>query len=336
MIPMKRNYPDVILDFLTRISDRIRKLRENKTAVTIIRLSLASLSIIYLSSSLYQNWEELSQVKLDISWIILAWLATLFSVLLGSLAWWLILRSMGQGVKLSDAVHVHLYSNILKYLPGIGWQQGGKFILSRPLVENNRTILWGMTMEYLFLFSGGIALAMCAFPGAVSSIQIEPIRVLFSSLGEAWFVIIACIIVVVSAYLAYLITRKTAYTRTKLTSTLLTLITILFGWFSLSIALYMLGRGLTSTSEITYPLFIFTTPISFLIGLAVIFVPGGIGVRESVMAYILQWVMSPGLAVLIALFARACIAVAELIAFVFIALIYKVILNSDGVEGNTD
>jgi len=329
MTSNKNYFPDIVLDFLKEISERIRKLYEKKIVVNIIRISLTIASIFYLTYTLYQNRRELSLIKLDLSWLMIALMAFLFSIFMGSLAWWLILRSVGQELELSKAIYIHLYSNILKYLPGIGWQQGGKFLLSRTFVENNRTVLWAMTVEYSFLFSGGITVALCALPYATSMINIDLTRDLSSRIGEAWSFIIASIIMAISAYFTYSITQKKVYPHTKWISTVLSLITILLGWVSLSLALYLLGRSLTLTNYFTYTLSLFTTPISFLIGLAVIFVPGGIGVRESTMAYILQWAISPSLAVLIALLARIFIAIAELFAFIFATIIRKFRRNID-------
>jgi len=328
VVSLKNDFANVILNALHRISDSVRKFRENKILVTILQLTFIAISILYLTSSLFQNQEELQQLQLNFVWLILALVATLGAVFMGSISWYVILQILGQKLNLVDAIYIHLYTNILKYLPGIGWQQGGKFILSRPYVEKKRTILWGMSIEYILLFSGGIAFALFALPWAIDNIKNKFIQDLVPEDEWLWLTILAGISLAVSVYVIHKITKKIFYTHAKWTFSLFSILLVIFGWLLLSLALYLVGLSLAPMNGIAFPIYALATPVAFLLGLSVIFVPGGLGIRESVMAYILQYALSPGLAVLIALLSRFCIALMELLAFVIIALIRKVILKS--------
>jgi uncharacterized membrane protein YbhN (UPF0104 family) len=74
----------------------------------------------------------------------------------------------------------------------------------------------------------------------------------------------------------------------------------------------MLAAAFQPVSAYDIPLFVFTLVASFLIGLAVIVVPSGIGIREGVMVLILGAYMPEPLAVLLAALSRVVLFLSEL------------------------
>jgi uncharacterized membrane protein YbhN (UPF0104 family) len=87
----------------------------------------------------------------------------------------------------------------------------------------------------------------------------------------------------------------------------------LFGY-----SFWLLGKSLITVTTDQLFIFVFTLAASFLIGLAIIIVPGSIGVRESVMVWLLGPVVGAPQAVIIAALARFTVTLSELFsAFVF-------------------
>jgi len=212
---------------------------------------------------------------------------------------------------------------MLKYIPGIGWQVGGKFYMSQRMLENRKAVAWGMTMEYGLLFAGGTALSIASIPWVSKNLQIEPILAIGDHLGIIWPQIVALIISLFTPLLLHTLTKFVTKSQVNLAPMFLCMATILSGWYLLSLALSLLGSSIIGEAGPPFALYSLAVPVSFMFGLLVIFIPNGFGVRESTMAFILHWALQPGVSVLVALLARLCIAIAELLAFGLISIIEK-------------
>lgn len=63
--------------------------------------------------------------------------------------------------------------------------------------------------------------------------------------------------------------------------------------------------------------------LAAIAGLLVIFAPSGIGVRESILTLLLGTIISPALAVVVAVFARVCMSIAEILSAILVYSFYK-------------
>ena len=86
------------------------------------------------------------------------------------------------------------------------------------------------------------------------------------------------------------------------------------GWLLFGLAFWLLGAALAPLSGAELGLFIFTLASSIILGLAVLFVPGGLGVRESIMVFLLTSAGLPSaLTVVAAALLRLAVLLAELV-----------------------
>jgi uncharacterized membrane protein YbhN (UPF0104 family) len=86
----------------------------------------------------------------------------------------------------------------------------------------------------------------------------------------------------------------------------------------------MLGAALQPLPFTQVGLFTFTLAVSFLVGLAVLIVPGSIGVRESIMVMILGPALGAPLAVIIAALARLVLTLSELVSAFGFRLVQRI------------
>ncbi len=95
-------------------------------------------------------------------------------------------------------------------------------------------------------------------------------------------------------------------------------------WRFFGLSYWLLGASLTPLSYARIPLFVFTLSASLIISLLTIFVPGGIGVRESIMVFILgaQFLPAP-VAVIIAALSRVVVILSELLSALLIVFINR-------------
>jgi uncharacterized membrane protein YbhN (UPF0104 family) len=96
------------------------------------------------------------------------------------------------------------------------------------------------------------------------------------------------------------------------------------GWLLFGYSFWLLGNALFQVNIDQLFIFIFTLSASFLIGLAVVIMPGSIGIRESIMVWLLGPVVGAPQAVIIATVARVTVTLSELIS----ALAFKVLKRS--------
>jgi uncharacterized membrane protein YbhN (UPF0104 family) len=95
-------------------------------------------------------------------------------------------------------------------------------------------------------------------------------------------------------------------------------------WLVFGYSFWMLAAAFKPVSAYDIPLFVFTLVASFLIGLAVIVVPSGIGIREGVMVLILGAYMAEPLAVLLAALSRVVLFLSELTSVLLLKAILRV------------
>jgi hypothetical protein len=99
--------------------------------------------------------------------------------------------------------------------------------------------------------------------------------------------------------------------------------TISASWWLLSFAFWVLGAAFTTISLSEYPTYAFALTMSILIGLAILILPSGIGIRESLMVILLQPVLSAPMAVLVAATFRLITIFCDFISALAISLLYR-------------
>jgi uncharacterized membrane protein YbhN (UPF0104 family) len=96
------------------------------------------------------------------------------------------------------------------------------------------------------------------------------------------------------------------------------------GWILFGYSFWLIGNAFFQVNIDNLFTFIFTLSASFLIGLAVVIMPGSIGVRESIMVWLLGPVIGAPQAVIIATIARITVTISELVS----AFAFKVLKRS--------
>ena len=86
-------------------------------------------------------------------------------------------------------------------------------------------------------------------------------------------------------------------------------------WLLYGLALIALARSIHPVLLTDWPLVIGALAASFVVSLVVLFVPAGLGVRESAIAALLGTVLPPGLAVVVAIVSRIVLMLSELAGF---------------------
>jgi hypothetical protein len=309
------------LDFIRNWIAFWRKLAQNRW----LRLATQGLVGLFCLGYLFVNFKSLQTAWQDLQpkpgLILAAGGVTMIAVFLGVVGWWQTLRGCGQRLSWWEAMHIHLYSNLAKYLPGYAWQLLGKAYLTRQAGVPAYVVGLSMSLELFQLVttgawvmvifsSGGLESQPGMYLGWLDATYVLPVQ-------RILFVILTLVLVGWPGVAAHFVRRWLPEGVGLPFDTLHMVIAtaaILVGWLLFGVSFWMLSVALEQMPFDLLPLYVFTLAASFLIGLAILVVPGSIGIREGVMVWLLGPVTGIPLAVVIAALARLVLTSSELLS----------------------
>lgn len=299
---------------------RIKPVLENRWFRLGAQIVIVSLSIIYLVVNFRDAGEILSSTTLDYQIVFFAFLLTLVAVYLGAIGWGFTLSSVDPNAAWYESLRIHLISNLAKYIPGYAWQLVGKAYLTNK--EGTPGIIVGiaMVMELALLVLLGLGLALVFIP-----IELVDLWLAFiPPFGVFTMRILGVILLAFIPFVIYFIItrapRLPADFKINFRMLFFASSAILIGWLFFGTSFWLIARAIYPIPFTFFPGFVFTLTASIILGLAIVIVPGSIGVRESIMVYFLSTmsVLSP-VAVMIAIISRILVTISEVAGY----LIYQ-------------
>jgi len=283
---------------------------------------IVGLSLYYLGTNIVRGMADLRDFRWQIDWIdILASLIlTMVSVLLGGCVWGLVLKSLGHDLGLRASVRTQLRSNVTKYIPGFAWQILGKVYLTRSQGVPTQIVAVAIGLEFGLLFVIGIFLAALLLPTSYLEMSwlpcsVPPLRFLTALIMA---LTIAGLPWLARAWTTYARRRKWSRWEMEMQPRAIWSASglLIAAWLFLGLAFHLLVTAVYPVNWQALPISVFSLIASYLISLAVIFVPTGIGIREGAMVYLMGAIVPPGPASVIALLARLLLIICEAIGFV--------------------
>jgi hypothetical protein len=296
----------------------------------IIQVLILSFSIFYLIRS-YQT-VDLSKLELTIYSINLVWslVITITALFLGGLGWWFSLRTVDQTIKLSEAMRIHSVSNLAKYLPGYAWQLLSKGYLTKKIGVPTKMIGIAMTLELTQIIIGGLWVIILFFPDEIyQSIQFIRESAFFFRILRYVLLAIITLFPILLPWIIKKVDPRRATVSMNSYQLILASGSILAGWLLFGIAFWMIGDAISPVPYQSIPIFIFSLAVSFLIGFLIIIIPASIGVRESLMVFLLGNLLTAPVAVIVAAMSRLILTISELF-FAGIILLYTRLSQNAG------
>jgi hypothetical protein len=278
------------------------------------------LCFVYLGRNLWQGMQQVKWSELDFRPLPLVLSALLFALatLIGGLCWSLLLDGLGQRQPWRRNVKVHLQANVAKYLPGYAWQILGKAYLCRQQGLPMGPVGLGIGLEFAAVIVTGVWVALVTVPnrwleawglGGLAALRWPVVLLLALSLAA------------LPQVLRVVINRLTMVRQRAGSITISArplwwmLLWMILAWVMLGGALYLLIVSLHPLGMIEWPGVTFSWAASAIISLVVVFVPMGIGVKESALAFLLSSSLPGALATVIAILARVLTMLGEAIGF---------------------
>lgn len=279
------------------------------------------LSFLFLGHHINQNWQTVQATAEDISWEYFAGalliLAVAWSVL--SIPSFLAVRHHVPGLRYWHTLALFNISQLPKYLPGGIWALPGRMFLYQKHLELQPTLaaLFVLSETFSLLF-GAIIVGCLAAPLLGSQLLVT-----------GWLILVGISFGVISFFnhipelieskmdRFHFLTRE-IFINTNSSSLItrkaflhMVLSTITF-WIVAGLGFNVLLASITrTTGTMNWPQAIGIYSLAWAVGFLAVFVPAGLGIRETALVFLLNPLMPDGQAVLIAVLARLWWTLAE-------------------------
>jgi glycosyltransferase 2 family protein len=220
-------------------------------------------------------------------WLIPAVAAGLCSILLSGVIWRWLLRRLG-GDPPAATVAIFLQAQLGKYVPGSVWQYAGRAALGRGYSLPMKLVAKSFPIELA-------ATVLAAAP--------------FSILLVGWVATAGVLGIVVIVASTSLFLPRRGVSRVALGASLLYATT----WPFVGASFWMTGRALVHAPPRDLAVYTGAFAVAWLAGLAAVYAPGGLGVREAVLVALLRGKLGSADALLVALASRAVFTLSDLL-----------------------
>jgi len=295
-----------------------------KALKTFLKYLLVGVIFYFLFRSLFTNWSEIHRLHIRLNWFFAlgSLLAVMAAWAMSAWCWGRVLNAFNCPISYSNVFIIYFKSNLGKYLPGKIWQIVGStyyattrgvpegIALSTSLIGQAYSVLSGLSLFAVTMIAG--LPGQEAIIGPYLKWSVVPVLLLL-------------LIVAVKPDLGQPLMNRIMKTFKRPQADIhlpirraLELFAIyLICWFIFGLGLWLFAKALTDTPISLYIGLTAANAIAVAVGFVALFAPGGLGVREGVMALFLSTI--PGFPVplpsAVAIGYRIIITIAEVIAF---------------------
>lgn len=286
-----------------------------KIVFPLVLISFLVLNIVGNWGQIVLNWHNFQSI-----YVFFAFLFLLIVYPEAAFSWYILLAKMGVKCKLRNVLYVWIVANTSRYIPGTVWQFIGRIGLAERIARVSKkdsgiSLLW----EIFFGLAGASLISLLSFP-VWNLVKVEYI----------WIIVLAPLILLgfhpsvltrIIRLIAYALKRDLgtfSFSLGFLDSLLMTFLSM-SNFILNGIAIFLLLKAINISMrlEMIAVLSAFYA-LSWIIGYISVFAPGGIGVTEISLAYLLSGFMPFSSASLVALFYRFLLTMAEILVFLFV------------------
>ena len=279
-----------------------------KRVLKFLLLLIPVIIAYYLLKDIYKNWSLIKgyAVKTNYLYLALSYLSFVVANLFMTGIWFILLKKLKAVVTLPASISIWAVSTLGKYIPGKGWQFVGIVYIAKKLGINYDVSITASLMGQILTIIAGLVISFSIIKTHVAPVFVT-IFIAFS------------LIFIYPKFLNMILDVLRKWTKKNIVHVDLTMRDTLFvtflyliGWLVFGLSFNLLLMSILPN----WPLNILESAkvyvSSYLVGLFAIFVPGGLGIREGVMAYLLAKSTPGYMASFISVLARLVVTLAEL------------------------
>jgi Predicted integral membrane protein len=277
---------------------------------------IAAVIIVFLLKDFIYRWNEIKYYVFNINIRLLIFSLVSYIAFYNFLAlgWIIIIRKFQYGLSLSSLFEIYFKSQFAKYLPGGLWNNVGRFYLCKNNGVDSKNVITSLILENLL----NVVASVIILISMLSLFKIQLIKISFPLLVLGLLILIIILHPKVFSKLFKLIGRffkkDVAIENYDFSFILLMLAYYIFSWVLFGISF---GIMICSFTKVTFNQFLFSIvsfPASWVFGFLSPS-PGGLGVREGILVFLLNNFFSNQLSVYISVISRLWITVGEVITF---------------------
>jgi len=293
--------------------ESLKRILSAKWVKHIIQLVVLLASFFYI----YNQTQEVnfSEIKINHFGIAVSILVTSFGTWLGAVSWWITLRVFRRELSFSDVMTIQFKSNLVKYIPGIGWQLVSKTHMTAKNGVPLDVVIIGMLFEFGEIILSGLILAVIFIP---SNFNLTTPIYTFIVQNSLVLRIGTLILVAIFPFVFQLILKTLRIVKDFQKLDLGWILPLFalssFTWIINSIGFSFAYNALETQMRLSFPLSMFIVTLTFVFGLLVVIVPGSLGVRESLFILFLTPLTGGGIAGVIAIIYRIITISSETLA----------------------
>ena len=259
--------------------------------------------------------------------LLLSYLFGLFSFFLYSVAWYLLIRCENGDIGFIVSNYLLTKGNLGKYIPGRIWQFVGRvYLFSNMGFSKARIVMIAVVEQYFILLSAFVifALAYLNYP----HIFLDPLRVNLKLLVIGGLLIGMLSLHPRSIALWNKVVLKITKKEYLQISINFKYVLLVFGiyiiyWVCIGLSVLFLIKGGVKI-PIKYMFFIVgVNAIAYIIGYLSLITPGGLGIREGVLTYLLETILVKGFGAIVAIGERVMLMAEEVSFFLLMLILYK-------------
>jgi hypothetical protein len=305
-----------------------------KSVKNLIKMVLIVAIFYFIFRQLYENLAMLKLERISFGWIDCC--LSIFLCMSGeycfSAGWYRIICRHGLSGQFATSNYYWVLSGAGKYIPGRIWQFAGRlYFFERIGVKRKEVISCSIIEQFyllascLFIFSLCIILSPEAYSGFLPaklkyvSLLITVVTVLF----------IHPKILNGSVEILSKVIKPLAFRSNSTFNEALILFAVYsVGWVMMSAGFFFLVRALVDVGADSVLYLASVNAGAYFIGYLTVVTPGGLGVREGVITYMLNFVFTVGMGAMISLLTRVWWICCELLYLVTSMLIYRFVTST--------
>jgi glycosyltransferase 2 family protein len=298
----------------------VQFIRGHKTQtryLPILQWTIVAFIFIFLGKMVWENWSQVKEASFTLRTLpfILSTLIFAFSYFIQIWAWYLITLKLKIALSPFETLKTWFYSQLGKYLPGKIWVLLGRIYYYESRGRSKKSISVALYFEMVTLIIAGGIIFLAAL------VLFQETRPFYSGSQPLWLVpiFILAFASVHPQILQKIINWALTLFRREPISISISYWDILWILFICIVAWLVGGIGFYIFVASVYPVMpqfiLFLTgalAISSTLGLIAIFAPSGLGVREGVLVYLLSFVMTTPVAVIISILSRLWVTLVEM------------------------
>ena len=275
----------------------------------------------FMGRVLYQNWKVIPfyEIRFNYALLILSFLLLFLGFFGGCFIWKLTLRYLGESISYRNSLEVIAGSILGKYVPGKLWFTLGRVYLGRKIGLSEKKVVVSIVVEMILMFLSCLLISLISLGFSMK----------FYSETQIYIAIFAAIIGIVVIHpnilgrmINFVLLRfkkRPIKFELRYIETLGLLGLWCLVWSLMGTGFYFLILSFYPIDLSSFPGMIGTYTIAWIIGFLSIITPAGLGVREGVLSYLLNFYLPVSIGIIVSLLARVWVTIAELIFFAIFA-----------------